>query len=185
MSATAAELAGDCAELARGRLAATRARIGAACAAAGRDPAEITLIAVTKTYPAADVLALAGLGLTDFGENRDQEAAPKAAAVAAGRAARSPGTSSASCRPTRRAAWPGTPTLVHSVDRVRLVRALGAAARAAGRGRTCLVQVSLTRVCLIQVSAGRRRRPAAACRPPSWPRSRQRSRPSQGSPWAG
>ena len=35
---------------------------------------------MTKTYPAADVLALASLGLTDFGENRDQEAAPKAAA---------------------------------------------------------------------------------------------------------
>ena len=48
---------------------------------------ELTLIAVTKTYPASDVLALAGLGLTDFGENRDQEAAPKAAEVAAAFAA--------------------------------------------------------------------------------------------------
>ncbi|HET6189404.1 MAG TPA: hypothetical protein VFE59_20715 [Trebonia sp.] len=56
------------AELSR-NLAATRDRIAAACAAAGRDPAEITLIAVTKTYPAADVLALARLGLTDFGES--------------------------------------------------------------------------------------------------------------------
>ena len=46
------------------RLDATRTRIAAACAAAGRDSAEITLIAVTKTYPASDVLALAGLGLT-------------------------------------------------------------------------------------------------------------------------
>ena len=69
------------AELA-GNLAAIRARVAAACAAAGRDASEITLIAVTKTRPAADVVALAGLGLTDFGENRDQEAAPKAAAVA-------------------------------------------------------------------------------------------------------
>jgi PLP dependent protein len=69
------------AELA-GNLAATRARIAVACAAAGRDVSEITLIAVTKTRPAEDVVALAGLGLTDFGENRDQEAAPKAAAVA-------------------------------------------------------------------------------------------------------
>jgi uncharacterized pyridoxal phosphate-containing UPF0001 family protein len=65
------------------RLAAARSRISAACAAARRDPAEITLIAVTKTYPASDVLALASLGLADFGENRDQEAAPKAAEVSA------------------------------------------------------------------------------------------------------
>jgi len=70
------------AELAR-NLAAISDRIAAACGAAGRDPAEITLIAVTKTYPTLDVLALAGLGLADFGENRDQEAAPKAAAVSA------------------------------------------------------------------------------------------------------
>ncbi len=50
-----------------------------ACAAAGRPAAEVTLVAVTKTYPASDVVLLAGLGVTDVGENRDQEAAPKAA----------------------------------------------------------------------------------------------------------
>ncbi len=64
-------------------LVAVRQRIATACAAAGRDPSEITLIAVTKTYPASDVLHLMELGLTDVGENRDQEAAPKAAEVAA------------------------------------------------------------------------------------------------------
>jgi PLP dependent protein len=125
-----------------GYLAATRGRIAAACAAAGRDPADITLIAVTKTYPASDVVALAGLGLTDFGENRDQEAAPKAAAVAA---AGQPVTwhfigqlqTNKANRVARYA------DLVHSVDRIRLVRALGTAARAAGRELTCLVQVSL------------------------------------------
>jgi pyridoxal phosphate enzyme (YggS family) len=131
------------------RLAATRARIGGACAAAGRDPAEITLIAVTKTYPAADVLALASLGLTDFGENRDQEAAPKAAAVA---------------QAGPRVTWHFIGQLqsnkahsvaryaryVHSVDRSRLVRQLGAAATSGpGRGLdgdaglVCLIQVSL------------------------------------------
>lgn len=70
------------AELAAG-LARVRARIADACAAAGRDRGEVTLVAVTKTYPAADVVALAGLGVTDVGENRDQEAAPKAAEAAA------------------------------------------------------------------------------------------------------
>ena len=61
---------------------AVRDRIAAACRG-GRDAAEVTLVAVTKTYPASDVVLLAGLGVTDVGENRDQEAAPKAAAVAA------------------------------------------------------------------------------------------------------
>jgi PLP dependent protein len=124
------------------RLDATRARIAAACAAAGRDPAEITLIAVTKTYPASDVLALAGLGLTDFGENRDQEAAPKAAAVsAAGQPVTWHFVGQLQTNKANRVA--GYADFVHSVDRPRLVRALGAAARAAGRGLTCLVQVNL------------------------------------------
>jgi uncharacterized pyridoxal phosphate-containing UPF0001 family protein len=129
------------AELSR-NLAATRGRIAAACAAAGRDPAEITLIAVTKTYPATDVLALAGLGLTDFGENRDQEAAPKAAAVAA---AGQPVTWHfiGQLQTNKAHSVARYADLVHSVDRVRLARALGAAARAAGRELTCLVQVSL------------------------------------------
>jgi uncharacterized pyridoxal phosphate-containing UPF0001 family protein len=129
------------AELSR-NLAATRNRIAAACAAAGRDPAEITLIAVTKTYPASDVLALAGLGLTDFGENRDQEAAPKAAAVAA---AGQPVTWHfiGQLQTNKAHSVAGYADLVHSVDRIRLVRALGAAARAAARDLTCLVQVSL------------------------------------------
>jgi pyridoxal phosphate enzyme (YggS family) len=64
-------------------IAATRDRIAKACAAAGRHPTEIRLLAVTKTFPATDVALLADLGLTDFAENRDQEAAPKAAELAA------------------------------------------------------------------------------------------------------
>ena len=63
-------------------LVAVRGRITAAAAAAGRDPAQITLVAVTKTWPATDVRLLAGLGVTDVGENRDQEAAPKHAECA-------------------------------------------------------------------------------------------------------
>ena len=130
------------AELA-GNLTAIRARVAAACAAAGRDVSEITLIAVTKTRPAEDVVALAGLGLTDFGENRDQEAAPKAAAVAEASAAvrwHFIGQLQTNKAPSvvRYA------SVVHSVDRVRLVRALGSAVRAAGAAPvTCLVQVSL------------------------------------------
>jgi len=134
-------VSGRPAELAT-RLAATRSRIAAACAAAGRDPAEITLVAVTKTYPASDVLALAGLGLTDFGENRDQEAEPKAAAVSA---ARQPVTWHfiGQLQTNKANSVARYADFVHSVDRIRLVRALGTAARAADRELTCLVQVSL------------------------------------------
>jgi PLP dependent protein len=58
------------AELA-GSLVALQDRISAACAAAGREPGAVTLVAVTKTFPAADIRRLAALGVTDVGENRD------------------------------------------------------------------------------------------------------------------
>ena len=137
-------------------LAEVRSRIAAACAAAGRDPGEITLIAITKTRPPADVLLLHELGLTDFGENKDQEAAPKAAACAAALAdaGASADAGAARSQPLRwhfvgqlqtnkASSVAGYADVVHSVDRVRLVRALGAAARKAGRELTCLVQVDL------------------------------------------
>jgi PLP dependent protein len=69
-------------ELAR-RLAAVRERIAVACEAAGRDPASVGLLAVTKTVPPEDVAMLVDLGLTAFGENRVQEAEGKVLDVAA------------------------------------------------------------------------------------------------------
>lgn len=65
------------AEIAAG-LGAVRARIAAACAAADRDPDEVSLVVVTKFFPASDVRLLADLGVTDVGENRHQEAEAKA-----------------------------------------------------------------------------------------------------------
>ena len=58
-------------------------RINRAAQSAGRDPAEINLIVVTKTFPVSDIEILRELGEVNFGENRDQEAAPKAQTVAA------------------------------------------------------------------------------------------------------
>jgi uncharacterized pyridoxal phosphate-containing UPF0001 family protein len=119
-----------------------RARIVAACEAAGRSPGDVTLIAITKTFPVSDVRLLAGLGVLDIGENRDQEAAPKAAACA-------------DLDPPLRWHFVGQlqankaksvvryADVIHSVDRPRLVEALGTRARAAGRLITCLVQVDL------------------------------------------
>jgi pyridoxal phosphate enzyme (YggS family) len=119
-----------------------RARIEAAAAAAGRDPGEVTLIAVTKTFPASDIALLNQLGVTNIGENRDQEAAPKAAAcAAAGLDVRWHFVGQ--LQVNKVASVAGYANMVHSVDRARLIPALGRRARAAGRVIECLVQVSL------------------------------------------
>jgi pyridoxal phosphate enzyme (YggS family) len=124
-------------------LADVRVRLDAACARAGRDPAELTLIAVTKTWPASDVLHLAALGLTEVGENRDQEAAPKAAEVAAaGGSVRWHFVGQLQRNKSRSVV--GYAHLVHSVDSVRLATALGAAAgQLRAQPLEVLVQVSI------------------------------------------
>jgi pyridoxal phosphate enzyme (YggS family) len=61
------------------RLAEVRQRIEAAATQVGRSTSEIELIVVTKNHPAQLAMNLYELGVRDFGENRDQEAAPKAA----------------------------------------------------------------------------------------------------------
>ena len=64
-----------------GNLETVREQISKAAQSAGRSVNEITLIAVTKTFPASDVEILKDLGVSNFGENRDSDAAPKAAAI--------------------------------------------------------------------------------------------------------
>jgi PLP dependent protein len=122
------------------RLAEVRRRIAKACEAAGRDVGELTLIAVTKTRPASDVRLLSELGVADVGENRDAEAAPKAAQCTdldltwhfIGQ-----------LQTNKAASVVRYASVVHSVDRPRLIQALGKAARNAGREIECLVEVSL------------------------------------------
>lgn len=63
-------------------LDAVRTRIDTACARSGRAPGSVRLLPVTKTFPATDAALLLDLGMSEFGENRDQEAAPKSAEVA-------------------------------------------------------------------------------------------------------
>ncbi|MET9855309.1 YggS family pyridoxal phosphate-dependent enzyme [Streptomyces sp. NPDC006450] len=127
------------AELAE-NLARVEERIGAACAAAGRKREEVTLIVVTKTYPASDVRLLADLGVRHVAENRDQDAAPKAEACAD-----LPLTwhfvGQLQTNKVRSVA--GYAHLVQSVDRPKLVTALSAAAQGAGRELGCLVQIAL------------------------------------------
>jgi PLP dependent protein len=139
-----------------GSVAAVRSRIADACRAAGRDPKTVTLIAVTKTWPAGDVAALVRAGVRDVGENRDQEAVAKVAAVAAllalpgGRAAigeapdapRWHFVGQLQRRKARSVA--GYATAVHSVDRPELAAALADGVRRAARGPLeVFLQVSL------------------------------------------
>jgi pyridoxal phosphate enzyme (YggS family) len=123
-------------------LARAREEISAACRTAGRDLRDVKLVAVTKTFPATDVCHLAALGVRDVGENRDQDAAGKAVAVAetgarvrwhfVGRLQRN------KCRSVA-----GYADLVHSVDRIALGSALDAAAAQRDDPLPVLMQLSL------------------------------------------
>ncbi|MFC9589668.1 YggS family pyridoxal phosphate-dependent enzyme [Streptomyces sp. NPDC056944] len=121
-------------------LARVEERIAAACAAAGREREEVTLIVVTKTYPASDVRLLHELGVRHVAENRDQDAAPKAAACAdldltwhfVGQ-----------LQTNKVRSVVGYAGVVQSVDRLKLVSALSAAAEKEGRELGCLIQVAL------------------------------------------
>ncbi len=125
------------------RLAQVRQRMAKACEAAGRDVSELTLIAVTKTKPASDIRLLSELGVTDIGENRDAEAAPKAAECADLGLENLTWHFIGQLQTNKCASVARYASVVHSVDRPRLISALGKAARRAGRTIECLVEVSL------------------------------------------
>lgn len=124
------------------RLGAVQARIDHAARLARREPAEITLVAVSKTHPAAQVTPLIAAGQRVFGENRVQEAAEK--------------------WPALREAQPGIELhlvgqlqsnkadeavrlfdCIHALDRPSLVTALARAMDRAGRRVPCFVQVNI------------------------------------------
>ncbi len=116
------------------------ARIAAACDAAGRDPGEVTLVVVTKHFPADDLRLLAALGVRDVGENRHQEAEPKHAACAGlGLTWHFVGQ----LQSNKAAAVAAYADVVHSVDRAKLLPGLSRGAGARGRVLDVLVQVSL------------------------------------------
>jgi pyridoxal phosphate enzyme (YggS family) len=126
-----------------GNLRAVHARIDAAATAASRDPAEVTLVVVTKTWPASDVRLLAELGVSHVGENRDQEGAPKAAALA-DLTLRWHFIGQLQTNKVKSVARYAD--VVESVDRGRLVTALDRAATDAQRTISCLIQVGLDAV---------------------------------------
>jgi len=114
-----------------------------ACADAGRTIEEVSIVAVTKTWPAADIRLLAGLGVTDVGENRDQEAKVKHEELidvelvwhAIGQLQTNKAKSVA-----------GWADVVHSVDRSELVSALGKAASHRNVPLRVLLQINLDSV---------------------------------------
>lgn len=122
-------------------LGRVRTRIADAAQAAGRDAKDITLVAVTKFFPASDVRHLAALGVNDVGENRHQEAQAKAAECA----------DLASLRwhyigglqSNKAAAVARYADIVESVDRMKLLAGLARGAAERGRDLDVLVQISL------------------------------------------
>jgi pyridoxal phosphate enzyme (YggS family) len=105
------------------RLQAVKSRIRSACSAVGRDPRDIVLVAVSKTFPAGEVRAAHAAGQRDFGENQVQEAVAKMAPLAdldlvwhcIG-----PVQSNKTRPVAERFAW------VHSIDRLKIAERLSA-----------------------------------------------------------
>jgi pyridoxal phosphate enzyme (YggS family) len=120
-------------------LSVVEERIATACAVAGRRREDITLIVVTKTYPASDVDLLVELGVTDIGENRHPEAERKLAELS-GPAPRMHFIGG--LQTNKASAVAHYADVVQSVDRGRLVEALSRGAQLAGRELGCLVQVN-------------------------------------------
>ncbi len=121
------------------RAARVRDRIAAAAVRAGRDPADVTLIAVTKTHPVEVAREALAAGLTDLGENRVQELVAKATALPEARWHLIGSLQRNKARDAARLA-----ALVHTVDDDTLAEALDRKAAEAGRVLSVLVQVNVS-----------------------------------------
>jgi hypothetical protein len=118
------------------RWQAVRANVERACVRAGRDPASVTIVAVSKTHPASAIREAAAAGATDFGENYAQEFVAKLADAGdvrwhyIGRLQRNKAKLVA-----------GQVVLVHAVDSLELAQEL--AKRAAGVVQPILISVNV------------------------------------------
>jgi pyridoxal phosphate enzyme (YggS family) len=124
----------------RARLDGVRDRIARAAGRAGRDPASIRLVAVSKTFPAEHVRAAAAAGQLDFGENKVQEAVPKIQGTAdLGLTWHLVGHLQSN--KARKAA--SHFDFIHSIDDIELIQRIEEAALSAGRRVDALIQVDL------------------------------------------
>jgi len=131
------------------RLATVRERIADAARRVGRSPDDVTLVAVSKGHPAEAVVAAWHLGVTDFGENRVEEAAPKIdrvrALLRANAAATAPRWHMIGHVQSRKAARVvGAYVLIHSLDRLKLARRLERFAAEQGRVQPVLLEVNVS-----------------------------------------
>ena len=118
-------------------------RIRAACTAAGRPREDVRLIVVTKFFPSSDLEVLAGLGVTEIGESRDQEASAKIAVLPPEVRRLLHVHFIGQLQTNKAGSVAAYVDTVHSMDRDKLVIALDRAATAAGRDIGVLVQVNL------------------------------------------
>ena len=119
------------------RLTEVRERIAGAARRSNRDPDDVTLVAVSKTFPATHILELHDAGATDFGENRAQELEAKVRAVHApvnwhfvGR-----------LQSNKAKVVTGVAVLIHSIDALRTAEAVSRRARAIDREQRVLIEV--------------------------------------------
>jgi len=117
-----------------------RLAVSEACRSVGRSPEEVTVIAVTKTWPASDIRLLAEVGVTDVGENRDQEAKVKYEEVAdLGLTWHAIGQLQTN-KAKSVASWAD---VVHSVDRTEIIDALAKHATGREQPLKVLLQMNL------------------------------------------
>ncbi|TPG41233.1 YggS family pyridoxal phosphate-dependent enzyme [Sphingomonas koreensis] len=124
------------------RLAAIRDRIAKAARLARRDPADVTLIAVSKTHPPETIVPLIATGQRVFGENRVQEAEAKWPALQGA----TPGIVLHLIGQLQSNKAEDAVALfdaIHSVDRASLVTALGKAIDKVGKRPACFIQVNI------------------------------------------
>jgi pyridoxal phosphate enzyme (YggS family) len=125
------------------RWAAVRARVDAAARRAGRDPADVTVVAVSKTHPAAAAVAAVAAGAVDLGENYAQELVAKAAEVAALTSAPVRWHFIGRLQRNKAKLVAGKVALVHAVDSVELGVELGKRAAAIGAVQPVLIAVNV------------------------------------------
>ena len=119
---------------------AVQSAVATACETAGRNFAEVQIIAVTKTWPASDVDLLAELGVSNVGENRDQEAWAKHSQVTATNLTWHAIGQIQSNKVKSIAQWAD---VVHSIDRPELIEAFAKALKDSSKKLDVFIQLNL------------------------------------------
>ena len=126
------------------RLAVAQRKISAAAVQCDRANDDIKLIVVTKNHPTQLVFDLLDLGIRDFGENRDQEAAPKAAEVRAGSTIEHQWHFIGQLQSNKVKSVVSYASSIHSLDRQSLLDALGKATIERAVPLDVFIQLNLT-----------------------------------------